>query len=99
MKFVHRVIQEVVFNKMNITNVRIKKMENDAKLKAWASVTFDNIFVVHNIKVIQGQDDMFIVMPNRLTKGGEFKDIAHPITTEFRQELQEKILDAYASAE
>ncbi|MEW6096345.1 MAG: septation regulator SpoVG [bacterium] len=84
---------------MNITNIRVKRVENDSKLKAWVSVTFDDVFVVHNIKVIQGQDDMFIAMPNRLTKDGVLKDIAHPIKTEFRQELQNKVLEAYQEAE
>lgn len=80
---------------MDITNIRIKRIENDSKLKAWVSVTFDDVFVVHNIKIIKGQDDMFIAMPNRLTKDGLLKDIAHPIKTEFRQQLQKKVLEAY----
>ncbi|OIP37926.1 septation protein SpoVG [Candidatus Desantisbacteria bacterium CG2_30_40_21] len=80
---------------MEITGIKVKKVENDSKLKAWASITFDEAFVVHNVKVIQGQDAMFIAMPNRLTKSGVFKDIAHPITTDFRDILQGKVLDAY----
>jgi stage V sporulation protein G len=84
---------------MDITNIRVKRIENDSKLKAWVSVTFDDVFVVHNIKIIQGQDAMFIAMPNRLTKDGVLKDIAHPITTEFRQQLQKKVLEAYHQAE
>jgi len=80
---------------MEITNIRIKRIENDSKLKAWVSVTFDDVFVVHNIKIIQGQNEMFIAMPNRLTKDGVLKDIAHPIKTEFRQGLQNKVLEAY----
>jgi stage V sporulation protein G len=84
---------------MDITDIRVKRIENDSKLKAWVSVTFDDVFVVHNIKIIQGQNAMFIAMPNRLTKDGVLKDIAHPITTEFRQQLQKKVLEAYHQAE
>ncbi len=84
---------------MDITNIRVKRIENDSKLKAWVSVTFDDVFVVHNIKIIQGQDDMFIAMPNRLTKDGVLKDIAHPISTEFRQQLQDKVISAYQQVE
>ncbi|MEW6618131.1 MAG: septation regulator SpoVG [bacterium] len=83
---------------MEITNIRVKRIENDSKLKAWVSVTFDDVFVVHNIKVIQGQEEMFIAMPNRLTKDGALKDIAHPISAEFRQTLQDKVLEAYQQA-
>ncbi|MBU0700690.1 septation regulator SpoVG [bacterium] len=80
---------------MEVTSIRVKKVENDSKLKAWASITFDEAFVVHNVKVIQGQDAIFIAMPNRLTRNGVFKDIAHPITADFRDMLQSKVLDAY----
>ncbi len=80
---------------MEITNVRVKKVENDSKLKAYASITFDEAFVLHNVKVIQGQDSIFIAMPNRLTKNGVFRDIAHPITSDFRDMLQSKVLEAY----
>ncbi len=80
---------------MEITGIKVKKIENDSKLKAWVSITFDEAFVVHNVKVIQGQDAMLIAMPNRLTRNGAFKDIAHPITTDFRDMLQSKVLDAY----
>jgi stage V sporulation protein G len=80
---------------MEITNVRVKKVENDSKLKAYASITFDESFVLHNVKVIQGQDAIFIAMPNRITKSGVFRDIAHPITSDFRDMLQRKVLEAY----
>ncbi|MFH1860957.1 MAG: septation regulator SpoVG [bacterium] len=80
---------------MEVTSIRVKKVENDSKLKAWASITFDEAFVVHNIKVIQGQDSIFIAMPNRLTRNGVFKDIAHPITADIRDMLHGKVLDAY----
>ena len=68
-------------------------------MKAVASVTWDNAFVVHDIKVIQGEDKLFIAMPSRKTPDGEYKDIAHPITSEMRQILHEKILEKYREIE
>jgi len=83
---------------MEITDIRIKKVEGDSnKLKAYASVTFDDSFVVHNIKVIEGQSGLFIAMPSRKTKSGEMKDVAHPINSEFREKMQSAILEAYQS--
>lgn len=83
---------------MEITDIRIKKVEGDGnKLKAYASVTFDNNFVVHNIKVIEGKAGLFIAMPSRKTKSGEMKDVAHPINSEFREKMQNAILEAYQS--
>jgi stage V sporulation protein G len=64
-------------------------------MKAVVSVTFDDVFVVHDIKVIDGKEKLFIAMPSRRTKEGEFKDIAHPISTSLRDELQEAILSKY----
>lgn len=66
-------------------------------MKAVVSVTFDNAFVVHDIKVIEGQDKLFIAMPSRKTPDGEFKDITHPINAEMREYLQNSILDKYES--
>ncbi len=83
---------------MEITDIRIKKVEGDSnKLKAYASVTFDDSFVVHNIKVIEGQNGLFIAMPSRKTKSGEMKDVAHPINSDFRERMQGAILEAYQS--
>lgn len=83
---------------MEITDIRIKKVEGDSnKLKAYASVTFDDSFVVHNIKVIEGQNGLFIAMPSRKTKSGEMKDVAHPINSDFRERMQNAILEAYQS--
>lgn len=82
---------------MEITDVRIKRVESAGKLKAYVSVTFDDCFVVHNLKVIAGQSGMFIAMPSRRTKTGEYKDIAHPISPAFRQKVQERILAEYDS--
>ena len=80
---------------MNITDVRIRKISAEDKMKAIVSVTFENQFVVHDIKVIEGQNGLFIAMPSRKTPDGEFKDIAHPINTETREQIQKAILDEY----
>ena len=83
---------------MTITDVRIRKISTDGKMKAIVSVTFDNEFVVHDIKVIEGQNGLFIAMPSRKTPDGEFKDIAHPINTDTREKIQNSILKAYEEA-
>ena len=83
---------------MEITDVRIRKISNDGKMKAIVSVTFDNEFVIHDIKVIEGQNGLFIAMPSRKTPDGEFKDIAHPINTTTREKIQTSILNAYEVA-
>jgi stage V sporulation protein G len=80
---------------MQITDVRVRKIANEGKMKAIVSVTFDNEFVVHDIKVIDGQNGLFIAMPSRKTPDGEFKDIAHPINTETREKIQAAILAEY----
>ena len=84
---------------MDITDIRIRKVTADGKLKAYVTVTFDDCFVVHNVKVIEGKNGAFIAMPSRKTKTGEYKDVAHPINSEFRNRLQDRILDAYKNAE
>lgn len=83
---------------MTITDVRIRKIAAEGKMKAIVSVTFDNEFVVHDIKVIEGQNGLFIAMPSRKTPDGEFKDIAHPINTDTREKIQSSILKAYELA-
>ena len=83
---------------MTITDVRIRKIATEGKMKAIVSVTFDNEFVVHDIKIIEGQNGLFIAMPSRKTPDGEFKDIAHPINTETRERIQSAILEAYEKA-
>ncbi|MBQ1942759.1 MAG: septation regulator SpoVG [Clostridia bacterium] len=81
---------------MKITDIRIRMMQKeDLKLKAVASITIDDCFVVHDIKIIAGSDGDFIAMPNRKTANGEYKDIAHPLNTETRNQLAEIILAAY----
>ena len=83
---------------MTITDVRVRKIASEGKMKAIVSVTFDNEFVVHDIKIIEGQNGLFIAMPSRKTPDGEFKDIAHPINTDTREKIQTSILKAYEEA-
>ena len=83
---------------MTITDVRVRKIASEGKMKAIVSITFDNEFVVHDIKVIEGQNGLFIAMPSRKTPDGEFKDIAHPINTDTREKIQSSILKAYQTA-
>ena len=84
---------------MNISEVRIRFVKkDDSKLKAVASITIDDCFVIHDIKVIDGTDGLFIAMPSRKTSDGEFKDIAHPLNTETREALKNAILSAYEEA-
>ena len=80
---------------VKITDIRVRKITTDGKMKAIVSVTFDNEFVVHDIKIIEGQEKLFIAMPSRRTPDGEFKDIAHPINGETRSYLEQAILEKY----
>ncbi len=80
---------------MNITDVRIRKVLEEGKLKAIVSVTIDDAFVVHDVKVVEGQEGLFVAMPSRRTPSGDFRDIAHPITSEARNLIQEAVLKAY----
>lgn len=81
---------------MNITDLRIRLIAKpDGKLKAVASITIDDAFVVHDIKIIEGNDGLFVAMPSRKTADGEYKDVAHPINTEVRESLIKKVLAAY----
>ena len=81
---------------MRISDVRVRLIKKeDSKLKAVASVTFDDCFVIHDIKVIEGAEGYFIAMPSRKTADGEYKDIAHPIKTETREEMISIILNAF----
>lgn len=81
--------------KMQVTDVRIRKITDEGKMKAIVSVTFDNEFVVHDIKIIEGQNGFFIAMPSRRMADGDFKDIAHPINSETRSKIQEAIFKEY----
>ncbi|MDR1785995.1 MAG: septation regulator SpoVG [Spirochaetaceae bacterium] len=80
---------------MQITETRIRKVSAEGKLKAYVTVTFDDCFVVHNVKIIEGKTGLFIAMPSRKTGAGDYKDVAHPISPAFRAELQDKILAEY----
>ncbi len=83
---------------MKITDVRVRKLSEEGKMRGIVSVTFDDTFVVHDIKIIEGQNGLFIAMPSRKVNDNEFRDIAHPINSESRNELQEAILKAYDEA-
>lgn len=80
---------------MQITELRIRKATGEGKLRAYVTITFDDCFVVHNVKIIEGKDGLFIAMPSKKTSTGEYKDVVHPISPEFRAEMQKKILDEY----
>lgn len=80
---------------MEITDVRIRKISDDGKMKAVASVTFDDEFVVHDIKVIDGQNGLFVAMPSRKMGEGDFRDIAHPLVSEMRNRIKDAIFAAY----
>ena len=78
---------------MKITDVRLRKVNNqDTRMKALVSVTFDDAFVVHDLRVIDGNNGLFVAMPSKRTPDGEFRDIAHPINTEMRQHVQEEVM-------
>ena len=80
---------------MNITDVRVRKVAKEGKLKAVVSITIDDEFVVHDIKVIEGEKGLFIAMPSKKTLSGEYRDIAHPINSNTREQIQSMILSRY----
>ena len=84
---------------MNITDVRVRKIAKEGKMRAVVSITIDDEFVVHDIKVIEGEKGLFIAMPSRKPSDGEYRDIAHPINTQTRDKLQKLVLEAYDKAE
>ncbi|MDR2481358.1 MAG: septation regulator SpoVG [Spirochaetaceae bacterium] len=83
---------------MQITDVRIRFALGEGKLKGYATVTFDDCFVVNNIKILDGVNGFFLAMPSRETSKGERRDVAHPINSEFRAELQAKVIEAFNAA-
>lgn len=83
---------------MQITDVRVRRIDKEGKMKAIVSITIDNEFVVHDIKVIEGDKGLFIAMPSRLASDGEYRDIAHPINSETREKIQSMILERYTQA-
>ncbi len=80
---------------MTITDIRIRKLTTDSKMKAIVSITIDGAFVVHDIKVIEGQNGLFVAMPSRKISDTDYRDIAHPINMETRQYIQDTILELY----
>jgi stage V sporulation protein G len=82
---------------MHVTDVRIRKILPDGKMKAIVSVTLNDMFVIHNVKVVEGQSGLFVAMPSSKTPNGEYRDIAHPINAEAREIIQTAVLDAYHS--
>lgn len=83
---------------MNITDIKIRKINAEGRMKAIVSVTFDGEFVVHDIKVIEGTEKLFIAMPSRKTPDGEYRDIAHPISADAREKIEKEIIRAYEEA-
>ena len=80
---------------MNITDVRVRKVAKEGKMKAVVSITLDDVFVVHDIKIIDGEKGLFIAMPSRKATDGEYRDIAHPINSATRENIQNIILNKY----
>lgn len=80
---------------MEVTDVRLRRVQTDGRMRAIASITLDDEFVVHDIRVIDGNNGLFVAMPSKRTPDGEFRDIAHPINSETRNKLQEVVLAAY----
>ncbi|MCI9540310.1 MAG: septation regulator SpoVG [Lachnospiraceae bacterium] len=83
---------------MQITDVRVRKVTKEGKMKAVVSITLDNEFVVHDIKVIEGEKGLFIAMPSRKSSDGEYRDIAHPLNSDTRDKIQSMILKGYEQA-
>lgn len=83
---------------MKITDIKVRKIADEGKMKCIVSVTFDDLFVVHDIKVIEGQNGLFIAMPSRKVKEGVFRDIAHPINAEMRKIVEDAIIEEYQKA-
>jgi len=83
---------------VDVTDVRLRKLLSEGKMKAIVSVTIDNAFVIHDVKVVDGQSGLFVAMPSRKTSTGEFRDIAHPISQEARGIIQNKVLEKYYEA-
>ncbi len=80
---------------MEITDVRVRKINEEGRMKAIVSITFDDQFVIHDVRVIEGNNGLFVAMPSKKTPSGEFKDIAHPINTEARNYIEEAVIEAY----
>jgi len=84
---------------MKITDVRIRMVDKEGRMKAVASIVFDDEFVVHDIKIVEGERGLFIAMPSRKTNSGDFRDIAHPVTSDARERIQAAVLEKYELAQ
>ena len=84
---------------MNITDVRVRKMTKESKMKAVVSITIDDEFVIHDIKVVEGEKGLFIAMPSRKLANGEYSDVAHPINSETRKMFEDAIIEEYNNTE
>ena len=85
---------------MKVTDVRLRKVNNpDTRMKALASITFDDACVIHDLRVIDGNNGLFVAMPSKRTVDGEFRDVAHPINSEMRQHIQESVMKVYDETE
>ena len=80
---------------MKVTDVRLRKIQTDGRMKALVSITLDEAFVIHDLRVIEGNSGLFVAMPSKRTPDGEFRDIAHPINTDMRQEIQDAVMKVY----
>ena len=80
---------------MTITEIRVRKLINEGKLKGIVSITIDDVLAIHDIKVVQGEERLFAAMPSRRDDSGMFRDIVHPINTDIRKEMEDQILSAY----
>ena len=83
---------------MRVTDVKVRRISTESRMKAVVSITFDDMFAVHDIKVIQGEKGLFVAMPSKRMTNGEYKDIAHPISVETRKMVESVVLDAYQEA-
>lgn len=84
---------------MKVTDVRLRKIATDGRMKALVSITLDESFVIHDLRVIEGNAGMFVAMPSKRTPDGEFRDIAHPINSDMRQEIQDAVMKAFEESE
>lgn len=84
---------------MKVTDVRMRKLATDSRMKALVSITLDEAFVIHDLRVIEGNNGLFVAMPSKRTADGEFRDIAHPINSEMRQEIQSAVMKVYDETE
>lgn len=80
---------------MKVTNVRVKKIDNKNRLKAVATITFDDCFVIHELRLIEGKNGLFVAMPSKRNTQGEFRDVCHPINKELRKHVEEVVIAAY----